>query len=71
MSIAPDLSAAAWRKSSYSDGSGGSCVEVVDGVAGVVPIRDSKISGGAVLIVADDGWSSFVTAVKRGSMGPR
>jgi Domain of unknown function (DUF397) len=26
----PDLSRAAWRKSSYSNGSGGSCVEVAD-----------------------------------------
>jgi hypothetical protein len=68
MRIALDLSTTVWRKSSYSDGSGGSCVEVVDGVTGVVPVRDSKLSGGPVLLVADDGWSCFVSAVKGGAL---
>jgi hypothetical protein len=33
-----DLSNAHWRKSSYSNGDGGNCVEVADGVPGVVPV---------------------------------
>lgn len=38
----PDLSAATWRKSSYSDGPNpDSCIEVADGFD-VVPVRDSK-----------------------------
>ncbi|WP_078878380.1 DUF397 domain-containing protein [Streptomyces sp. NBRC 110035] len=68
MSITPDLSRVAWRKSSYSDGSGGSCIEVVDGVLGVVPVRDSKVSDGTVLLIPSAGWSAFVNSVKDGSM---
>ncbi|MFB7915932.1 DUF397 domain-containing protein [Streptomyces sp. NPDC056061] len=32
----PDLTAAAWRKSSYSDGNGGACVEVADSYTGML-----------------------------------
>ncbi|MFC8593721.1 DUF397 domain-containing protein [Streptomyces atroolivaceus] len=59
-----DLSAAAWRKSSYSNSDGGQCVEVSDDFADVVPVRDSKNSRGPALTFAADGWSSFVSAVK-------
>ncbi|MBC7271267.1 MAG: DUF397 domain-containing protein, partial [Streptomyces sp.] len=38
----PDLSTAAWRKSSYSDGGDNNCLEVADGHPGIVPVRDSK-----------------------------
>lgn len=41
---ADDLGAVAWRKSSYSNGSGGDCVEAADGHSGVIPVRDSKVS---------------------------
>ncbi|MGG2462522.1 DUF397 domain-containing protein [Streptomyces sp. RGM 3693] len=63
-STARDLSNAAWRKSSYSNGSGGSCVEVADGLPGVVPVRDSKDPQGPALVFSAAGWSSFVAAVK-------
>ncbi|ALO08339.1 hypothetical protein AQF52_2745 [Streptomyces venezuelae] len=46
-----DLSNARWRKSSYSDGDGGNCVEVLDDVPGVVPVRDSKNPTGPALLV--------------------
>ncbi|SHL06031.1 DUF397 domain-containing protein [Streptomyces yunnanensis] len=59
-----DLSDASWRKSSYSNGTGGDCVEVGDGLPGVVPVRDSKDSQGPVVVFSAAGWSSFVTAVK-------
>lgn len=42
MSPGPDLSAATWRKSSYSDGGANNCVEVSDTFPGLVPVRDSK-----------------------------
>ncbi|MDT3396646.1 DUF397 domain-containing protein [Streptomyces sp. B1866] len=61
-----DLSAAAWRKSSYSNTDGGQCVEVADGFPAVVPVRDSKVPDGAALVFESAAWSSFVTAVKRG-----
>ncbi|MCX4640696.1 DUF397 domain-containing protein [Streptomyces sp. P9-2B-2] len=59
-----DLSTVAWRKSSYSNGDGGDCVEVVDGMAGIVPVRDSKDPHGPAIVFPDTAWSTFVTAVK-------
>lgn len=67
MSISPDLSTALWRKSSYSDGQGGSCVEVADGFPGVVPVRDSKDPEGPALVFPGQSWASFVSAVKDGA----
>ncbi|WP_406144384.1 DUF397 domain-containing protein [Streptomyces sp. NBC_01012] len=61
-------SAAKWRKSSYSNSTGGDCVEIADGYAAVVPVRDSKNPQGPVLTFAADGWASFVSAVKDGSL---
>jgi hypothetical protein len=58
-----DLTNARWRKSSYSDGNGGSCVEVADGAPGIVPVRDSKIPDGPVLLVGPAAWAEFVTGV--------
>ncbi|MGW3042802.1 DUF397 domain-containing protein [Kitasatospora sp. NPDC001159] len=54
-----------WRKSSYS-GQGGDCVEVADGVIGLVPVRDSKDPGGPALLFPADAWSSFLAGVKSG-----
>ncbi|MGK5447744.1 DUF397 domain-containing protein [Streptomyces radiopugnans] len=65
MSTAHDLSTAVWRKSSYSNGEGGSCVEVADGFAAVVPVRDSKVPEGPVLIFPAAGWAAFVEALGR------
>ncbi|MGW0564329.1 DUF397 domain-containing protein [Streptomyces sp. NPDC003016] len=58
-----DLGRAAWRKSSYS-GDQGNCVEVADGFAGVVPVRDSKVQNGPALIFPVDQWRTFISAVK-------
>ncbi|MFJ4902625.1 DUF397 domain-containing protein [Streptomyces sp. NPDC088727] len=49
-----------WRKSTHSDGSGGNCLEVLDGVPEVVPVRDSKVSDGPVLMFRVAAWQSFV-----------
>ncbi|WP_405912440.1 DUF397 domain-containing protein [Streptomyces sp. NBC_00963] len=64
MSIAIDLNAAVWRKSSYSNGEGGACLEVVDRCPGAVPVRDSKMPDGAVLLLTHQGWATFVQSVK-------
>ncbi|MCF6523828.1 DUF397 domain-containing protein [Streptomyces sp. JJ36] len=53
-----------WRKSSHSGGDGGDCLEVADGVRGVVPVRDSKSPGGPVLAIGASAWAAFVGAVK-------
>lgn len=72
-STAADLSTALWRKSSHSNGDGGDCVEVADGVTGFVPVRDSKVPGGPVLAVSAAAWVPFVEALKGGPApgGPR
>jgi len=59
--------AALWRKSSHSNGEGGNCVEVADGVPGVVPVRDSKVPDGPVLVFGAPAWASFVAAVRGGT----
>ncbi|MFI8276007.1 DUF397 domain-containing protein [Streptomyces sp. NPDC085929] len=59
-----DLTAATWRKSSYSNQEGGACVEVCDDFAAIVPVRDSKDVHGPVLVFPAVGWSTFVAAVK-------
>lgn len=63
----PDLSAAEWRKSSYSGGSDpDSCVEVADGFPGVTPVRDSKDPGGPALVFSAEAFADFVGAIKSG-----
>ncbi|MFJ8648307.1 DUF397 domain-containing protein [Streptomyces sp. NPDC093546] len=63
-----DLSAVAWRRSSYSNSDGGQCVEVSDDFTAVVPVRDSKVPNGPALVFPAGGWSSFVAAVKSGRL---
>ncbi|MBB0245937.1 DUF397 domain-containing protein [Streptomyces alkaliphilus] len=54
-----------WRKSTYSGGSENACLEVRDGVPGVVPVRDSKASSGPVLAVPETAWAAFVRHLGR------
>ncbi|MET9806184.1 DUF397 domain-containing protein [Streptomyces halstedii] len=63
-----DLTAVIWRASSYSNQDGGQCVEVCDDFDAVVPVRDSKVPDGPALVVEAGGWSSFVSAVKSGTL---
>ncbi|MFE1949387.1 DUF397 domain-containing protein [Streptomyces sp. NPDC059524] len=60
-----NLTGAHWRKSTHSDGDGGNCVEVADGVPGVVPVRDSKVAGGDVVVIGAGAWAAFVDGVRR------
>ncbi|MEU8780773.1 DUF397 domain-containing protein [Streptomyces sp. NPDC048637] len=55
-----------WRKSSYSDNEGASCIEVLDGHPSAVPVRDSKTPHGPALLVGIPAWSFFVDALKDG-----
>ncbi|MGW6782656.1 DUF397 domain-containing protein [Streptomyces sp. NPDC054987] len=63
-----DLSAASWRKSSRSNSDGGACLEVSDDFATVVPVRDSKLPHGPVLVFPAGTWRTFVGAVKGGQL---
>ncbi len=58
-----DLSAAAWRISSYS-GANGDCVEVATNLPGTIAVRDSKDRGGPVLVFTASAWESFLTGMK-------
>ncbi|MEW2634672.1 DUF397 domain-containing protein [Streptomyces sp. NPDC048389] len=58
--MAPDVAEeSAWFKSSYSNDSGGSCVEIAD-LTAQVGIRDSKDKQGPALVVPAGAWTSFV-----------
>jgi hypothetical protein len=60
-----DLSNASWRKSSYSNGEGGSCVEVADGIPCVMPVRDSKLgTDSPVLAFPSHTWTHFLGFLK-------
>jgi hypothetical protein len=65
---APDLSRVTWRKSSYSNGTGGSCVEiaVLTGTAGEhdIAVRDSKDPHGPALTFTTRQWHDFTVAIK-------
>lgn len=60
MTFAPE----AWRKSSYSDGAGGECVEIAL-AAEVVGVRDSKNAAGPALVLEQSGWDAFRRTVRR------
>jgi hypothetical protein len=70
-----DLSGAPWRKSTYSGGNGGQCVEVAaitgneNGTAGICAVRDSKNPRGPVLAFGAGQWRRFTTRVKAGRHG--
>jgi uncharacterized protein DUF397 len=57
----------AWFKSSYSNDSGGACVEVAN-LTSQVGIRDSKDKQGPALLVPAGAWSSFVGLVRSGDV---
>jgi hypothetical protein len=59
-----DVNCAEWRKSSYSSGNGGQCVEVARNLPGVVAVRDSKDPGGPALVFAPADWEAFTAALK-------
>ncbi|MEV6478901.1 DUF397 domain-containing protein [Streptomyces sp. NPDC051576] len=60
-----DLSDALWRKSSYSNGDGGHCVEVAANIPALVPVRDSKaVPHGPAVILTAAAWAPFITALK-------
>ncbi|MBV9856096.1 MAG: DUF397 domain-containing protein [Streptosporangiaceae bacterium] len=54
-----------WRKSSYSSGNGGNCVETAsDGRK--IAVRDTKNDGnGPVLSFSPDAWTAFTNALKK------
>ncbi|MEI5032992.1 DUF397 domain-containing protein [Streptomyces sp. S1A(2023)] len=64
MTHSPELSAATWRSSSYSNSNGGECVEISDDFPGTVPVRDSKNPTGPALVLQATAWNAFISSVK-------
>jgi hypothetical protein len=59
-----------WRKSSYSGGNGGSCVEV--GNTDHVLVRDTTQNGnGPVLTFTTSAWKAFTAKVKHVLASPQ
>lgn len=51
-----------WRKSSYSDGNGGACVETASGT-GVILVRDTTNRDGVTLSIPADAWQRFTASL--------
>ncbi|MEW2399874.1 DUF397 domain-containing protein [Streptomyces sp. NPDC046862] len=63
----PDASAlSAWRKSTYSGGDSGDCLEVTPtALPAHIPVRDSKNPTGPALVFPTPAWQAFVTSLGR------
>lgn len=63
--MTPDLRRGAWRKSSYSNGQNGSCVEVAFADDRAM-IRDSKNATGTPLTFDTVDIAAFISRIKAG-----
>jgi hypothetical protein len=52
-----------WRKSSYSNAQGGSCVETATG-DGVILVRDTTNRDGGTLNVPAGAWARFTASLR-------
>jgi hypothetical protein len=52
-----------WRKSTYSGGNGGSCVETASG-DGVILVRDTTDRDGVVLGFTAEAWAAFTASLR-------
>ncbi|WP_217161845.1 DUF397 domain-containing protein [Streptomyces sp. AC512_CC834] len=50
------------------NGDGGHCVDVADGIPGLVPVRDSKAPDRPALLLTARAWAPFVTALNGGTL---
>ena len=58
-----------WRKSSFSGGEGGSCVEVAETPDGGRYLRDTKDRSRPAHYFTAAEWDAFVKGVKNGEFG--
>lgn len=63
-----DLSIAAWRKSSYSQGEVNTCVEVATNIPATVAVRDSTDPTGQALVFSPTAWRTFTNKLKNGDL---
>lgn len=62
----PRLDGATWRKSSFSGGQGGDCVEISRLVDGTTAVRDSKHPDAGVLYFTSAEMDAFLKGAKSG-----
>nr|MDT0663688.1 DUF397 domain-containing protein [Micromonospora sp. DSM 115978] len=60
-----DVKTLSWRKSSYSNGRGGMCVEAAQ-VGHDIAVRDSKNPTGPVLVFTRGEWDAFLAGARDG-----
>lgn len=58
-----------WRKSSFSSGPQGECVEVASEPDGLIRIRESD-QPDEILATAPPQWDAFLKTIKAGGFGP-
>ena len=58
------VDSATWRKSSFSGGNGGGCVETGVANAGRVLVRDTTNREGGTLAFTADAWQMFADGLK-------
>jgi hypothetical protein len=63
-----DLPADKWRKSSYSSGGSGSCVETQTTDDGRLAVGDSKDRSRGAFTFTGAGWTAFIGALKQGRL---
>jgi hypothetical protein len=59
-----DPTRAVWHKSTFSNGSGGNCVETLKLTDGSRAVRHSQNPDGPALIFTSSEWDAFVAGVK-------
>jgi Domain of unknown function (DUF397) len=52
-----------WRKSSYSTGGGGNCVETASN-SGVILVRDTTNRDGGTLVFGAGAWERFAASLR-------
>lgn len=52
-----------WRKSSFSSGNGGACIEVAS--TNRILVRDTVDRTFGTLAFTPDAWAAFITSIKR------
>jgi Domain of unknown function (DUF397) len=52
-----------WRKSTYSEGNGGSCVETATG-NGMILVRDTTDRDGGTLAFTTETWAAFTASLR-------
>jgi hypothetical protein len=65
-----ELADAQWRRSSYSGGSGGNCVEVATNLPGPVAVRDSKHPNSPPLLLTPAEWRALTATLRAGAVAP-